>query len=85
MALGYLDQPELTVRRFVAEPASGQLVYRTGDLARLLANGAVELLGGYMIPARWVVLSEIPLGPTGKVDRRQLLARLPEESARQFS
>src|SRR5262249_54585758 len=29
-----------------------------------------------MVPSRWVVLTELPIGPTGKVDRGDLLARL---------
>ncbi len=50
---GYLDRPELTSDRFVADPdpaggapaGSGSLAYRTGDRARLLDDGTVEFLG----------------------------------------
>ena len=148
VALGYLNRPELTAERFVAEPATGARLYRTGDLARQLAGGAYELLGrrdrqvklrgfrieleeieqalmasdacdsafvekvgegpaallvgfvlpaktargtdfgallaatlpGYMIPARWVELASVPFGPTGKVDRNQLLGLLAQPS-----
>jgi amino acid adenylation domain-containing protein len=45
---GYLNQPELTAERFVADPftddADGRL-YRTGDLARWAAEGTLEYLG----------------------------------------
>jgi amino acid adenylation domain-containing protein len=42
------------------------------ELSRRLAAA----LPDYMVPARWVVLEELPLGPTGKADRARLLAML---------
>ncbi|QKY12014.1 non-ribosomal peptide synthetase [Janthinobacterium lividum] len=42
---GYLNQPELTAERFVADPFSqqpGARLYRSGDMARRLADGNVE-------------------------------------------
>ncbi len=43
---GYLDQPELTAKRFVADPVlPGNRIYRTGDLARFSDNGKLEFLG----------------------------------------
>ena len=43
---GYLDSPELTAERFLANPfVAGDRIYRTGDLARFLADGNVECLG----------------------------------------
>lgn len=151
VALGYLNQPELTAERFVSEPGFGEsLMYRTGDLARVLPSGAFELLGraddqvklrgfrielgeieqairatglvdhvyvlkigegpaaflaafllaaqghsgladrlpallgaklpGYMVPARWVELTELPAGPTGKVDRNALVAMVSAQT-----
>ena len=48
LARGYLNQPELTAERFMADPfvtsGSGRL-YRTGDLGRWLADEDIEYLG----------------------------------------
>jgi amino acid adenylation domain-containing protein len=45
-AIGYLNRPELTAERFVADPfRPGGRAYRTGDLARLGSDGEVEILG----------------------------------------
>jgi len=46
LAQGYLDQPELTAERFVADPlVVGERVYRTGDRVRHQADGCLEYLG----------------------------------------
>ncbi|WP_420548130.1 amino acid adenylation domain-containing protein [Curvivirga sp.] len=46
LAIGYLNRPDLTASRFVADPMSdGQRMYRTGDLAKWRADGQVEYLG----------------------------------------
>ncbi len=48
VARGYLDRPELTRERFIADPFSEDTsarLYRTGDLARRLASGDLEYLG----------------------------------------
>jgi acyl carrier protein len=46
LARGYLNQPELTQEKFVADPfVPGARMYRSGDQARWLADGNVEFLG----------------------------------------
>ncbi|MBC3787161.1 non-ribosomal peptide synthetase/type I polyketide synthase [Spirosoma utsteinense] len=46
LALGYLNQPELTAGKFVTiAELPGELVYRTGDLGRWLENGDVAFMG----------------------------------------
>jgi amino acid adenylation domain-containing protein len=45
---GYLNQPDATDARFIADPFAddpGQLLYRTSDLARYLPDGNIEYLG----------------------------------------
>ncbi|PZE20566.1 non-ribosomal peptide synthetase [Paenibacillus xerothermodurans] len=43
---GYLNLPELTAEKFVADPfVPGELMYRTGDLARKRPDGEIEFLG----------------------------------------
>ncbi|WP_018680200.1 non-ribosomal peptide synthetase [Actinokineospora enzanensis] len=46
------------------------------DLPIRLRARLADELPDYMIPGRWVVLSEVPLGPTGKADRNRLIAQL---------
>ncbi|MBD8529924.1 non-ribosomal peptide synthetase [Massilia sp. CFBP 13647] len=48
VARGYLNQPELTAQKFVANPFADDpspRLYRSGDLARRLANGEIEFIG----------------------------------------
>ncbi|HEY7337721.1 MAG TPA: amino acid adenylation domain-containing protein [Bryobacteraceae bacterium] len=46
LALGYLDRPELTVKRFIADPfRPGDRLFKTGDLGRFGEDGNVEFLG----------------------------------------
>ncbi len=146
LARGYLNQPELTQQRFIANPFStnpGSRLYKTGDLAQYLSDGNIKYLRSidnqvkkqsfriewgeieavlrehehvqtccviaredirgdqrlvayivghqgwtpiiselrqllkaklpeYMLPNAFVILEEMPLTPSGKVDRRAL-------------
>ena len=48
LARGYLQRPELTAEKFVANPYSGRAgarMYRTGDLVRYRRTGELEYLG----------------------------------------
>ncbi len=48
VARGYLNQPELTADRFVADPFnldSGRNLYRTGDIGRRLPDGSIDFVG----------------------------------------
>lgn len=48
LALGYLNQPELTAEKFVEDPFTGTRgarLYRTGDRVRQRPDGTVEFLG----------------------------------------
>ena len=46
VALGYLNQPDLTSEKFVTLPGEDhQLIYCTGDLGRHLSNGEIEFGG----------------------------------------
>jgi amino acid adenylation domain-containing protein len=54
LAMGYINQPEMTAERFIINPfynhlpavdQPGQKMYRSGDLVRYLPSGDVEFLG----------------------------------------
>lgn len=46
VAAGYLGQPELTARKFIANPYnSSKVLYKTGDLAVKKRNGSIEFRG----------------------------------------
>lgn len=48
LALGYLNNPELTAEKFIPHPLPGherERLYKTGDLGRWRADGVIEFLG----------------------------------------
>ncbi|MBB2488196.1 amino acid adenylation domain-containing protein, partial [Mitsuaria sp. WAJ17] len=46
LALGYLNQPELTAQAFIEHPFKpGQRLYRSGDLGRWREDGSLEFMG----------------------------------------
>ena len=48
LARGYWQRPELTSKKFIADPFSGEpgaRLYKTGDLARYRSNGRLEIIG----------------------------------------
>jgi len=46
LSRGYLNQPELTAKKFVPHPfREGKKLYKTGDIGRWLADGTIEFIG----------------------------------------
>ncbi len=45
LALGYLNQPELTKKHFITNPFTQEKIYRSRDLARWLPDGTLEYIG----------------------------------------
>ncbi len=46
LSRGYLNRPDLTAEKFIANPfGNGERLYRTGDLGKYLSDGNIEFLG----------------------------------------
>ena len=83
VARGYLNDPELTARRFLPDPFSsvpGGRLFRTGDRCRWLSDGSLEFLGrldqqvkvrGYRIE-----LAEIEVALAGMASVSEAVVRL---------
>jgi amino acid adenylation domain-containing protein len=67
------EGPAAALVGFALPPVDGSTEV---DLPRTLNERLRAQLPAYMIPARWLVLDALPIGPTGKTDRSALLARL---------
>jgi amino acid adenylation domain-containing protein len=74
---------------YVVKVGDGPNAYLAGFLLAKTGAGAVagnvavliaDSLPDYMIPSRWTELTEIPHGPTGKVDRAALVTMLTEQT-----
>ncbi len=83
LALGYLNQPELTAEKFIPNPFQpGSRLYKTGDLVRYLADGNIEFLGrmDYQVKIRGF---RVELGEIESVLARHPLVRECVVMARQ--
>lgn len=45
VAIGYLNLPELSAEKFLADPFNGGVMYRSGDIAKWLPDGTIEYMG----------------------------------------
>jgi amino acid adenylation domain-containing protein len=74
------EGPSATLIGFVLPATSVRTAAE--DLPSALSEGLATRLPDYMVPNRWFVLPGLPFGPTGKVDRTQLLALLAQAPGR---
>jgi amino acid adenylation domain-containing protein len=82
VAIGYLNRPELTAERFMAEtPATGGRLYRTGDRGRWRNDGTIEHMGrlDYQVKVRGYRIElgeiEVALGKHPGVARAVVITR----------
>ena len=87
MAQGYLNAPQLTADKFIANPfsrVSGARLYRTGDLVRYLPDGNLDFLGrlDHQVKVRGfrIELSEIEWTLAQHPDVREAVAVARDES-----
>jgi amino acid adenylation domain-containing protein len=87
VAVGYLNAPELTASKFIADPFSADppgLLYRTGDLVRYRADGAIEFLGrlDHQVKVRGfrIELGEIEAALQGHPDVREAVVVVREDT-----
>ncbi|MEJ7738034.1 MAG: amino acid adenylation domain-containing protein, partial [Chitinophagaceae bacterium] len=90
---GYLNRPELTAEKFIADPFNkepGARLYKTGDLGRWLADGNIEYLGriddqvkirGYRIEPGEI---ESVLMQSGLVSQAVVMAKEDKEGTRRL-
>jgi hypothetical protein len=93
VALGYLNRPELTAEKFIANPSNPAAVgkvYRTGDRVRLRGDGNIEFLGRFdrqvKINGKRVELDEIEarIRATGLVEDAAVVCPPDEVGRRQI-
>jgi amino acid adenylation domain-containing protein len=94
LAQGYLNRPELTREKFVADPFSadnGERLYRTGDIVKYLLDGNIEFIGradhqvkirGFRIEPGEV---EVVLRRHPEVEDAVIIAREDEPGERQLA
>lgn len=89
-ARGYINQPELTAEKFVANPFSnvaGARLYKTGDLGRFLPDGNIEFIGrrDHQVKIRGyrIELGEIEAVLAQHPDVQECVAAVREDSPEQ--
>jgi amino acid adenylation domain-containing protein len=90
VARGYLNLPELSAERFLADPfssAANARMYKTGDLGRWLPDGSIEYLGrnDFQVKIRGfrIELGEIEARLAGCAGVREAVVLAREDGARE--
>jgi amino acid adenylation domain-containing protein len=88
LARGYLNQPELTAKKFIPNPFSdqpGARLYQTGDLARYRPDGNIEFLGrkDYQVKIRGfrIELGEIETVLNGHPEVKETVVTAREDAS----